>query len=793
MHNNYIRMAFRIMKRNKLNTLINIIGLATGIACAVLSFLFIYNELSFDRFHKNYDTLFEVKMVLDLPMGRASTVPKASTGVKLLHDYPEVVCVVRMDKRNSLVQHEQRVFEEQALAVDPSFFDMFTFPLKYGEVRDALYHTDAVVLREAVSKKYYGDENPVGKTLSIRINEDFSDFIVTGVVREIPDSSSLKFDLLVNLEKVFGAELNDPQGNKSTTCFIQLQNKNQVETLLQKFRTTIDVPVKERFTEGSGHLLQSLAGFHLNAEYGSYVLSQRSTQDYSFILAAIAVLVLVIAVFNYINLSLGKSSTRIKEIGVRKVLGARRMLLIKQFCAESLLLCFFALLIGLVMVEFFLPGFNHLAQKTLSLNVFSQIWILVFFTMLVLGVGIITGLYPALFLSKFSSVDLFRGKMKLSRKNTFNRSLIIFQFAISIFLIVTTIFLYQQKNYMLKSDLGYDADQVLVVPLKGMIPDAQRSAAFVSTLKNKLIPYENIQGISASAFNLSDGWIGTYFEDNKGENNLVVYNYVDWDYVPTLGIGLTEGRNFSKNYPSDLEGSILINQSFARMLDVDSPVGRRFSEFFKTDFDRQIIGIVEDFHSQSLHDPIYPAFMGVAAKYYDYVYVKIKGEELSQAIAAVKNEFTALAPQIPFDYTFLDEKVARQYVREEHWTRMVEYSSLFALLIACSGLLGLTLQIVFQRTREIGIRRILGASFRNILVLINKEFVWLVIGANVLAWPAAYFAMSSVLGNYAFRVPLVLWVFVVSGLLAFFMAAVTISIHTFRVARINPSESLKYE
>jgi putative ABC transport system permease protein len=396
-------------------------------------------------------------------------------------------------------------------------------------------------------------------------------------------------------------------------------------------------------------------------------------------------------------------------------------------------------------------------------------------------------------LSKFSSVDLFQKKIKLSRKNTFSRSLIIFQFAISIFLIVSTVFLNKQKNYMLHSNLGYDPDQVVVLPLKNLNTDFKSNATFIKTFKNKLIPYETIKGVSGSVYDLSKGWMGTYFEKAGGEPSLVVYNYADQDFISTLGMRIISGRNFSDEHPSDYEGSIIVNESFAKKLGIESPVGHHLSEFFQTDFDREIIGIVEDFHSQSLHAPIYPAFIGMAGRNYDYVFIKLKAESIRETISSIKKEFEALAPQIPFDYSFLDEDVARQYEREEYWIRMVEYASLFAILIACSGLMGLTLQVIFLRTKEIGIRKVLGASAHHILLLINREFLWFVLAANIIAWPAAYLVLSLVLRNYAFRISLTPWIFLVSGLLTLFLAALTVSIHTLQAVRANPSETLKYE
>ncbi len=793
MYKNFFVVAFRNLLKNKLNTLIIVLGLATGIACGILSFLFIHDELSFDRFHKNIDNIFEMKMVLVLPMGRAIADPKSHVAPELEHQFPEVVRAVRLDKQNLIVAKGDEIFEERGFATDHSFFDMFTFPLKYGEAINALERPDSVILGRKMAEKYYGEENPLGKTLSIRMTDGFTDFMVTGVLQEIPDASSMQFDFLINLERIYGASLNDSQKGKSMGCFVQVGDKSQVNTLEEKFKTSIDTPLKERYSEDSGYDLQALGDYHLRGEYGSGILSQKSTINYSFILAGISLLVLVIACFNFMNLSIGKASTRIKEIGVRKVLGAKRKRLIEQFWLESLLHGLISLLIGLAMVELFLPVFNRLSQKSLSLGVFSLEWNIAFYIAVVFIVGMVAGSYPALFLSKFSSVELFRGKMKLSGKSTFSRSLVVFQFAISIFLIASTFFLYKQKAHMLKSDLGYDSDEVVVLSLKNLSAERGRKSVFVSALKNRLLSYEMIERVSGSSYNLTEGWMGTYFEKPGGGEDLVLYSYVDQDFIPTLGMNLIAGRNFSDDYPSDLEGSVIINGSFAKLLDVDSPVGHRLSEFFETDFERQIIGIVEDFHSQSLHDPVYPAFMGMIGKDYDYVFIKLRGDDLREGIARIRKEFKTLAPQTPFEYTFLDEDVANLYVRETHWIRLVEYASIFAILIACSGLFGLTLQVVFLRTKEIGIRKILGASARDILLLINRDFMWLVLAANILSWPVVYVTMSAVLKNYAFRISLTPWIFILSGFLALLLAAATISIHALQAARANPSDTLRYE
>ena len=790
---NFMKAAFRHLLKNKLNTIIIVFGLGTGITCAILSYLFIHHELSFDKFHNNIDNIYEMKMVLVLPMGRAIADPKSHLANDLERLFPEVIRAVRVENRDFIVSFEEAIFEEKGIAADPSILDMFTFPLKQGEGTSVLENPAAVVLSEYIAKKYFGEENPLGKTLSIRMKDEFLDFMVTGVMEKIPESSSLKIDLLINLQRVYGDSLNDQTKSGSMGCFVQLRDSASVEPLLEKFKTSIDVPLQERFSKKSGYDLQSLADFHLRGEYSSEVLMHKSTINYSFILAGISLLVLIIACFNFMNLSIGRAATRIKEIGVRKVLGSKRKQLIQQFWLESLMYSFISLLIGLVLAEIFLPVFNSLSQKSLSLSMFSGSGTAAFCISMVFFIGIMAGSYPALFLSKFSSVDLFRGKMKLSRKNTISKSLIVFQFAISIFLIVSTIFLYKQKSFMLTTHLGYNSDQVIVLPLKNLEARASTNASFLSTLKNNLLSYPVIRGVSGSSYNLSEGWMGTYFERKSGGQELVVYNYVEQDFITTLGMKLIDGRNFSDKYPSDPERSIIINESFAKLLGTESSVGHNLSEFLNTDFDRQIIGVVKDFHSQSLHDPIHPAFMGIMGVDYSYIFIKLGGNRLREAIPNIEKEFKALAPRIPFEYSFLDTDVARQYEREEQWISLIEYASLFAILIACSGLFGLTLQIVFLRTKEIGIRKVLGASVRSLLFLINREFLWLVLAANLIAWPTAYLAVSAMLKNYAFRVSLSPWVFIASGILAFLLASATISIHAMQAARINPSETLRYE
>jgi len=793
MFRNHLVAAFRSLLRNRLNTLLIIISLGTGIACGVLSFLFIRSELAFDRFHQNLPDIYEVKMVLSLPVGRAVSVPRAAAALALAKEFPEVVRTVRMEKKRLIVRRGEKIFEEQFLAADPAFLEMFTFPLESGNPAYALRSPDAIVLGEEAAREYFGPEDPVGQTLAVRLGSEFSNFVVTGVLRKIPESSSLDFDVLINLASVYGDSLSSSQTGPSLSCFVQLAGRSAVGPLKDKFKTTIDAPLREKYSQASGHALQPLSAFHLRADYGSYVLGRRSTVDYSLILAGIAFLVVLVACSNFVNLSIGQASTRTREVGVRKVLGARTSQLLRQFWTESLAYGFVALVAGLALAELFLPAFNRISQKHLVLDIFSDGWTPAFLAALVLLVGMAAGSYPALVLARFSSVDLFRGKMKLSGKSVFSRFLVIFQFSVSIFLLVATVFLSRQKSYMLHSKLGYDPDRVIVLSLKSLPADIDKSGFFVPSLKNRLLAHGPIQGVSGSSYNMSEGWMATYLNRPAGDPVIVAYNYADQDFLPTLGFNLVAGRNFSLDHPSDREEAVIVNQTFVRMLGVDNPVGRRLSEFFKGNFDRQIIGVVEDFHCQSLHDPILPAFLGMKGVDREFVFLKVRGDALREAIEAVKKEFTFLAPHVPFEYSFLDEELARLYEREANWVHLVEYASVFAVLVACCGLVGLTLQIVGRRTREIGIRRALGASSGGILALVNREFVWLVLSANLLAWPTAYFAVSSILRNYAYRIAVTPWVFLASGLLVLLVAVLTVSANALRAARANPSQTLKYE
>jgi len=794
MFRHYVTVGYRNIKRQKTYSFINIFGLGTGLACCILALFFIQDEFSYDRFHRNLDDIYGVKVVLTLPMGRASTDAHYTLGPTLADSFPEVAAATRVGKQNLAIKYRNRVFEQEGLAADPDFFRIFDFPLKEGSSDTAIDTPQSIVLSAAMAQKYFGKEEPLGRIMSLRIKDEDRIFQVTGILENIPSNSSLQFDYVINTRDVYGDTLDETAKPAHVALFVQLEKGCRAESLVGKFKDTIDSSLIEQWGEKSGHELYALAGYHLNDSMGAHVLEGKSNPNYSYILGGIGLLVLLIACFNFMNLSLGWASSRLKEIGMRKVLGARKKQFIRQFWFESLLINVLALVLGLGLAGFFIPTFNRLSGKIINLDP-TEIGITAgILGGLILLVGIAVGSYPALVITKLPSVELFRGKLKLSMKNTFSRILIVFQFSISIFLIVSTVFLLKQHRFLLHQNLGYVYDQVLVIPFKNVSEDPERNKSAFSILKKNLLAHEGIQSVSGAQSGMTSYWMATFSEDKEGEQFISAYNHVGHDFIGTLGMNILKGRDFQKGNRSDVDQSVIVNELFVKKLGIEDPIGRKLSEFFDYPHDRTIIGVVQDFHFHSLHDEIMPAFIDiVSGESIESIFIKVRGDRLPLTIKAIRDEFNAVASHVPFSYTFLDEEIGRQYEKEERWSRLVTFASIFALLIACSGLFGLSLLIIVRRTKEIGIRKVLGASVSQIVQLVSRDFIWLILGANALAWPASYLLMAHILQNYPYRIGLAWWVFAAAGGIALLVAMMTIGFHAVKAVRSDPVQSLNYE
>ena len=792
---NYLKIAVRNLKNNSLNTSINILGLSIAFGFCVLVLSFIRDEYTYDRFHENADSIYEMISKIKIRDDFMNTGTQSALGPTLPGQFPEIISSARITKEDLVVKYNDRIFTEKFICTEPEFFDVFTFPVETGMTKDPVSVLNSVIISPETAERYFGNEDPLGKILLVKIENNFKSFTVSGILKKIPANSSLKPDFIINIQNIYGKRLNDWSVWNGPTVFIRLQNKEQAQSLINKFPSTIDKHLHEKgLSKESGYQILSLTEHHLNGYYFSPVLSHGSKKIYSYILSGIAVLVLIIAISNFINLSVGGSFPRTKEIGIRKVFGAQRKQLIRQFLFEAVILSFFAVASGILLAVIFLPSFNMMSQKTLSLDYLLNWQFSAGLFGLAAFIGIAAGSYPAVIFSRFVTVDLFRKVFRFSGKNAFSRTMIIFQFMISIFFIISTIIIFDQYNFMLNSKMGLNSDNVMVLELTEDYKNPGATKAIYTDLKNKLLSKESILSMSASDSKY-DIFSATLLTD-KNKNRVVVgLNWVDYNYLDFFGIKLLEGRYFSTEHPSDAGKTVIVNKTLVDRFEIEDPVGKKLSAVLPTRRnDAEIIGVVEDFHYSSLREKIRPAYLSIAVnRGYRYIYLRIIGENIRNTVNLIKNELKKTAPDMPFLYTFIDDEIAQKYENEKRYGRMFSFVSFFAILIACSGLFGLTSLALTRRTKEISIRKVLGASIPRILKLISKEFQILVIIGNIFAWPAAYYAAEYWLQNFAYKININLFPFIAAGIITFIIASVTIGVLIIKAVRQNPVDTLRYE
>ena len=797
MFGNYLKLTFRNFRKNKINSLINTIGLSLGISCCILVMLFVQNEYGYDRFHENVDRIYDLHGTINFGFGRAEVGAQPSLGPTLPVEFPEVEDAVRVNKETFVLEYENLLFEENGLAVDPTFFNIFTFPLKYGKKDEVLNDLHDIVISEEMSTKCFDYENPVGKSITVKVNDKEVEFLVSGVTRAYPENSSLVFDFLVPIGSVYNEKTHGWNEGVHVPTFLLLRDGANASELEAKFPETIDSYFKEKFGEKSGYMIQAFSDYHLRGLRNSSALVNKSSAIYVYILSVIAILVLLIACFNFTNLSVAGASNRFVEIGVRKVVGAQEKQLINQFWSEAAIISLISLIIGIFLAYAFIPYFNHLSARHLSMfNLWNPYMILGLIALLFF-VSSAAGGYPSLVLSKLKMLDLFKRKYKISGKNTFGKALIVIQFTISICLIVASIFIYRQHNFLMSKDLGFVGEQVVIVPLHNVSEDLKSNDAFFETFKNRLLSHSAVKSVSGSEYTMVKYWMSTVLKPLGEEQAVIVdVNSVDYDYITTLGMQLTEGRNLSRDYPSDSDKAVIVNETFIQRLRVENPIGVHFDSIFEDNnrYKFTIVGILKDYHHISLRESIRPTILRLSAQEdINYVYIKISADRMHETIKIIEREFNTIICDAPFSFSFLDERVAQRYQMESRWSRIVTYASAMAIILACSGLFGLTLLTVVRRTKEIGIRKVLGASAANIIDLIHREFSLLLIIANVVAWPLTYFSARAFLENYAYRINLDLWVFIAGSLTAILISEATICVIAFRAAWEEPVKSIRYE
>jgi ABC-type antimicrobial peptide transport system permease subunit len=782
---NYLKIALRNIRRYKGYSFINIAGLAIGMACCILILLWVQDELSYDRFHENADYIYRV--IQDINFADHSTtwaITQGPLGPSLKEDFPEIINATRITSRRFRLTYNDKSFDERPGMADGSILEMFSFPLIKGDPATALSDPNSIVMTEEMAEKYFGSEDPLGKTIKA---DNRWDFQVTGILKEVPHNSHLQFDSLIPF--IFGRELNytvDNWRNSQFRTYVQLQKGIPAQEVIQKISGYLyEKPTLEKDARLN---LQPLLRIHLYSNYEFDTAHGDIT--YVTIFSIIAFFILLIACINFMNLATARSGNRAKEVGMRKVAGAHKTDIVRQFYGESIFLAFIALFVALTIVWLLLPTFNNLAAKELSMGVSGNLLVLLGLLGITLLTGIISGSYPALFLSAFKPVKILKGSLRSGSKGSvFRKILVVFQFALTILLIICTIIIYNQLNYMRNMKLGYDKEFLIY---KGMRGDVQ---AKFDSVKNELLQNPNILGVTATSSVPTYGYtfsnsLWRWEGQDPDEETLMRAVFVDLDYFKTFGMEIVEGRSYSKEFPTDATEAIMVNEEAVKAMGMESPIGRRLS-IGTNNF--KIIGVVKNYHFRSLRQEIDPLILIYSPGQSRVLFARLRSENIPKTIGYMEDIWKEFAPGHPFNYRFLDDALNNLYRSEQRIGTILKYFSILAIFISCLGLFGLASFMSEQRTKEIGIRKVLGASVSNIALLLSREFTKWVLLANIIAWPVAYIAMYKWLQSYAYSTNIALWSFILSGAMALVIASVAVSYQSIKAAVANPADSLRYE
>jgi len=774
MINNYLKIAFRNVVRHKGYSLINILGLAVGLACCMLMLLWVFDELSYDRFHDNLDRLYRVAVSTERGLRESS--PWALVPA-LKQDYPEIIKGSHFFQGTFPMKAGNRLYNENCALVMPEFLEMFTFPFVRGNAENAFRDRNSVVLTERIAAKYFRDEDPIGKTIQFNSQVDL---LVTGVLRDIPANSSFQFDLLTHPVHYMGE---DRLLTWSMDCpaYVMLAANADPEVVNHKIANTINE--HDARTNNPYYIeIRPVKQMHL------YALQGTNPVIYVYLFSVIAAIVLLIACINFMNLATARSVKRAQEVGMRKVVGASRGEIIRQFFGESILISCIAVLLSLLLVKLFLPVFNSMSQKELALDFTRSPLLAALFAAILLATGILSGSYPALYLSSFQPIVLMRNVSgKSSRSPVLRKILIVFQFTAAVVLIISTIMIYRQMNFIQGRDLGFDREQILAIPMNR--PVRNRYPA----IKQRLLQHRDISHVTAaSSLPLAIGNNNPVYWEGKGPENYEMINFVccDFDYFETFDMTMSHGRSFSREFPTD-EASYIINETALKMTGYEDPVGRMFSMWTR---EGEIVGVVKDFHGTSLHNQIRPiVFVLYKNLPYFNMFVKINPVQTSATIDFIGATIKEAVPDFVYAYSFLDSYFEQQYWREERFKNLLKYFTVLSVFISCMGMLGLISFMAEQRTKEVAIRKVLGAGNTTIVGTLSKEFVLLVGLANLIAWPLAFYFTRQWMQYYAYHTGIGWWVFVVSGAASLVISLFTVSFQSIKAAHANPIDSLRYE
>jgi putative ABC transport system permease protein len=806
----YFKIAIRNILRFKLYSFINIIGLSVGIAACALIMLWVQDELTFDRFHKNVDNIFRVINYQGNFEDRGAGTP-APLGPAMKEEIPDVVNFVRFASapRKVVVKYGKNIFYENRISfADPSVFEVFAFPFVEGNPKTALSGLSDVVISQNIAHKYFGDEEPIGKTLTIEGTENV---LVSGVIRNIPSQSHIQFDFLVSFENIYASHMYGTRwGDFNFNTYVQLRSNAYNADFSRKLTDIAASHNCPQVVYGKLKFgLQPMNEVHLDAGVapaGTEITAEPGDKNSVLIFSLIALFSLGIACINFMNISTARSETRRKEVAVRKTLGAYRYQLIGQFVGESIIMTLGASIIALGLVELVLPPFNSLTGKNLALNLLDMKSILDL-TAIAILTAIAAAIYPALYLSSFHPIDrlkerisgfglVFKGMVKRSGASFLRTFLVVAQFSLSIGLIICTLVALEQLKYMQDKNLGFDKDNVVVVPVR------ENFGTKYAMIKDQLLQNSSIVGATAEEwFQIqgprNTGGYGYNWEGNPDPSRspMISHTMVDYDFIKTMNIKMVDGRDFSKDHPSDANEAFIVNQEAVKMMGLKSPAGKYFRLY---DQEGKIIGVMQDAYFSSLHKKVEPLVYHILtdvnnAQAFGAMLVRVKGSQISEGISAIEKIWKAQNPNSPFEFQLLDEAINNRYVSDQRTQKIFGAFAFIAIFISCLGLFGLAAFTAQTKRKEIAIRKTLGAPASKILAsLAGDSAKWVVI-ANAISWPMAYYFMNNWLKNFAYRTDINPWIFVASGAMALVIALLTVSSHAIRAATANPVESLRYE
>ena len=794
---NYLKIALRNFQRHKGYSFINIAGFAIGMACCLLIFVYIRHELSYDRYHKDVDRI--CRIVIDIRTQTANRIfalvsPTVAPALKA--DYPQVEHAARAIIPSSarLVKRDAAFFyEDRFMYADQELFDIFTIPFIQGIPQEALIRPNSLVISQEMAHKYFGIANPLGKILEI----NQQDYEITGVVEDSPENTHMKYDLIASLETLRDW---DEMNNWYSTMFytyLKLKPGVNVEEFSQQVSRLADKHVGERLESGGStyhYFLQPLARIHLHSHL-RYETEPPGNPVYINIFSFVGLFILLIACLNFMNLSTARAANRAKEVGLRKVVGAQKFQLIGQFLGESLLVAFLSLGLAMVISKLAIPYLNELTGIFLNFNSLLNPGVLLSLIGGAIFVGIAAGLYPAFVLSAFRPSVTLKGTLSAGFRGFALRTvLVVVQFAISVMLIIGTLTMHKQFNFMKKQHLGFDKEQKLILPLRGGI-NIQENFASVKDMFSK---HTSITGVTVSS-TVPGRAVSNFGVDLVGEDDpksqSMFHMYFDDDFIPDYGIEIVAGRAFQKEMKTDFMGAFLINEAAVKAFGWSRPedaLGKRLQTGYGGRVN-PIIGITKDFHYRGLQSEVEPLVMEFLPWSFRYITLSIDITDLKETLAFVGSQWKSVFPGYPYEHFFLDTDFDRQYRADEQIGRIFGAFTFLGLFVACLGLLGLASFTAESRTKEIGIRKVLGASVGGIVIMLSKQFTKWVLVANCIAWPVAYYFMNRWLNNFAYRIDIGIWTFVLSGALALVIAFLTVSYQSIKAAVANPVESLRYE